>query len=713
MTDDLLVELLTEELPPKLLERLETAFGEHLYDYLSDAGLIPTHATEYQVFATPRRLGVLFSGVLDQQPDRNEGKKGPYVSIALDQSGKPNEKLLGFAKRWNVQVEDLDRSKDEKGEFFVAKLSAKGDSLDRVLSGIVEKALKQLPIPRLMRWGDHDRGTEFVRPVHGLMMMHGPRVISGEVLGQTSGNRTSGHRFLSPGPLTIDHARDYASTLEAKGRVIPSFDKRRKGIAGKLETRAANQNSIWLGHGNLSPVDLRGLLAGERAELSDLLDEVTALVEWPAVYEGSFDSEFLTVPQECLILSMQQHQKYFPLLDKNTGKLLNRFLIVSNLETDDLKNIVKGNERVLRARLSDAKFFYDQDRKTRLADRVERLGNVVYHNKLGSQFERVQRIRKLASSIAEKLGTDVNKTERAAWLSKADLLTDMVGEFPELQGTMGRYYALHDGEDNLVARAIEEHYLPRISGDRLPEDNIGCSVALADKLDTLVGIYGIGLAPTGDKDPFGLRRQALGVLRILSEQSLPLDLIELLGLAKLPFAPGVLHDSVAVDLHGFMLERLRSYLRERGFAQDEIEAVVSQNPTRIDQVVPRLEAVQVFRAMPEAESLASANKRIRNILKKTTVTQTVPDPAVLREAAEKDLFAVASKLMPRISSLWENRDYTEALRQLAGVRKEVDTFFDQVMVMTDEPVIRNNRLALLSQLERLMNQVADISKLAS
>ncbi len=289
----------------------------------------------------------------------------------------------------------------------------------------------------------------------------------------------------------------------------------------------------------------------------------------------------------------------------------------------------------------------------------------------------------------------------------------MVGEFPELQGTMGRYYALHDGEDNMVARAIEEHYLPRISGDKLPEDNIGCAVALADKLDALVGIYGIGLVPTGDKDPFGLRRQALGVLRILSEKSLPLDLVELLSLAKLPFAPGVLHDSVAVDLHGFMLERLRSYLRERGFAQDEIEAVVSQNPTRIDQVVPRLEAVRVFRAMPEAESLASANKRIRNILRKTSVTQVLPDPAVLQETAEKDLFAATSKLMPRISSLWENRDYTEALRQLAGVRKEVDTFFDQVMVMTDEPVIRNNRLALLFQLERLMNQVADISKLAS
>jgi glycyl-tRNA synthetase beta chain len=448
-------------------------------------------------------------------------------------------------------------------------------------------------------------------------------------------------------------------------------------------------------------------------EYEALFNEVTALVENPVVYEGRFDEAFLAVPQECLILSMKQHQKYFPLLDPKSGKLLNRFLIVSNLETGNPKKIIAGNERVLRARLSDAQFFYDQDRKTRLADRVERLGAVVYHNKLGSQLERVQRIRKLASAIAQKLNADVEKAERAAWLAKADLLTDMVGEFPELQGVMGQYYALHDGESVEVAGAIEAHYHPRFASDSLPRDNIGGSVALADKLDTLVGIYGIGLAPTGDKDPFGLRRQALGVLRILSEKALPLDLLELLQLAKLNFAPGVVRDNVAADLHAFMLERLRNYLRERGFAQDEIDAVVSQNPTRIDQVVPRLEAVQKFRALPEAESLASANKRVRNILKKTTVTQTVPDIQVLVEPAEKHLYAAASELMPRVSSLSESGDYSEALRVLAGMREAVDTFFDQVMVMADEPIVRNNRLALLSQLETLMNRVADISKLAT
>jgi len=482
--------------------------------------------------------------------------------------------------------------------------------------------------------------------------------------------------------------------MNAEGRVIVDFNQRKERISERLLAAAAKDNATLV------------------AEHDALLEEVTALVECPVIYQGQFAAAFLQVPQECLILSMQQHQKYFPLLERSTGKLLNQFLIVSNIEADDPTNIVKGNERVLRARLSDAKFFYDQDRKTKLSDRVERLGSVVYHNKLGSQLERVQRIRKLASSIAEKLGGDVSKAERAAWLSKADLLTDMVGEFPELQGVMGRYYALHDAEDPSVARAIEEHYLPRLAGDKLPEDNVGRSVALADKLDTLVGIYGIGLVPTGDKDPFGLRRQALGVLRVLSETSLPLDLDWLLNLAKLGFAPGVLKDSVAVDLHGFILERLRSYLRERGFAPDEIDAVVSQNPTRIDQVVPRLEAVQAFRAMPEAQSLSSANKRIRNILRRTTVSQTAPDPALLQEAAEKELFSATSRLAPTIASLWEERDYTAALRRLAGVRQEVDTFFDQVMVMTDEPLLRNNRLALLAQLEGLLNRVADISKLA-
>jgi len=689
----LLVELLTEELPPKALSSLGLAFARGVKAGLSEAGFATHDPAEISpALATPRRLAVLVSDVLAIQSDRTVERKGPYVSQGLDAQSKATQALLGFARSCGAAVESLEKSADTKGEFFVYRATKRGEPLEAHLPRIVEQALSKLPAPKLMRWGSGE--AQFVRPVHGLMMLLGKRVIHGEVLTLTSTSHTLGHRSMSAHRIEIPSADAYLERMTLEGRVIVDFNQRRNRISEALESEAARHNATLV------------------AEHDALLDEVTALVEYPVVYQGRFEAAVLEVPQECLILSMQQHQKYFPLLERSTGKLLNRFLIVSNLEADNPGNIVKGNERVLRARLSDAKFFYDQDRKTKLADRVERLGSVVYHNKLGSQLERVQRIRKLASSIAEELGSHVNKAERAAWLSKADLLTDMVGEFPELQGVMGRYYALHDREDPSVARAIEEHYLPRLAGDKLPEDNTACSVALADKLDTLIGIYGIGLVPTGDKDPFGLRRQALGVLRILSEKSLPLELDRLLNLAKLGFAPGVLNDSVAVDLHAFILERLRSYLRDRGFAPDEIEAVVSQNPTRIDQVVPRLEAVQAFRAMPEAQSLSSANKRIRNILKKTTVTDHMADPALLQEAAERELFATTSQLTPTISSLWDSRDYTGALRELAAVRKEVDAFFDQVMVMTDEPLLRKNRLALLAQLERLLNRVADISKLA-
>jgi glycyl-tRNA synthetase beta chain len=689
MQDALLIELLTEELPPKSLQTLGNRFAESVFTRLVEQGFVDRSAN-FEPYATPRRLGVLVDGVRDEQPEQAVERKGPAVSAGLAPDGKPTKALEGFARSCGVTVDQLQRMQDGKAEYFVFRTRKPGEALAQHLARFVQEALKSLSIPKLMRWGERD--TEFVRPVHGLVMLHGASVVQGEVLGLASGNATQGHRFLGSGVLTIPRAQDYTKVLAGQGAVIASFEVRAERARELLQLRAGG------------------------ASLGDyeaLLNEVTALVESPVVYEARFDETFLAVPQECLILSMKQHQKYFPLLDAQSGKLLNRFLIVSNLETSNPKNIIAGNERVLRARLSDAKFFFDQDRKTALAVRVERLGTVVYHNKLGSQLERVQRMQKLAGAVAEKLHADVAKAERAAWLAKADLLTDMVGEFPELQGLMGQYYALHDGEAAAVARAIEAHYHPRFANDTLPEDNIGCAVGLADKLDTLVGIYGIGLAPTGDKDPFGLRRQALGVLRILSEKSLPLDLVELLQLAKLNFAPGVVHDSVAVDLHAFMLDRLRGYLRERDFAPDEIEAVVSQSPTRIDQVVPRLEAVKSFRTLPEAESLASANKRIRNILKKTTVTHNKPDPTILQEAAEKDLYAVTSLLMPQVSALREKGEYTEALRALAGVRKEVDIFFDQVLVMTDDPIIRDNRLALLSQLERLMNQVADISKLAS
>jgi glycyl-tRNA synthetase beta chain len=684
----LLIELLTEELPPRSLQELGNRFAEGIFTQLQELGFAQASAA-MTPYSSPRRLAVLIDKVTAQQPEREVERKGPAVASGIGADGKPTKALEGFARSCGVAVDQLRKIHDGKAEYFVFRTKKPGESLDAHLARVVQDAVKALPIAKLMRWGDKEE--QFVRPVHGLIMLHGTRVVPGAVLGLQAGSSTRGHRFMGSGEVRIEQARDYATSLESKGAVVASFERRSRQI-GELLRKVAGEASL--------------------GDHEALLDEVTALVESPAVYEGRFDPTFLAVPQECLILSMKQHQKYFPLLDARTGRLLNRFLIVSNLQTDDPKDIVAGNERVLRARLSDAKFFFDQDRKVRLADRVERLGAVVYHNKLGTQLERVQRIQKLASAIAEKLHADMDRAERAAWLCKADLVSDMVGEFPELQGIMGQYYARHDGEDDTVARAIEAHYHPRFAADTLPEDNIGCAVALADKLDTLVGIYGIGLLPTGDKDPFGLRRQALGVLRMLSEHSLPLDLVELLQLAKLNFATGVVRDSVAADLHGFMLERLRNYLREGGFALDEIDAVVGQNPTRIDLVVPRLKAVQAFRRLPEAEALAAANKRIRNILKKTEVSQTHPDPALLKETAEKNLHGATSRLLPQVRSLVDNEDYTEALRVLAGVRAEVDTFFDQVMVMTDEPVIRNNRLALLAQLERLLNQVADISRLA-
>jgi glycyl-tRNA synthetase beta chain len=443
-----------------------------------------------------------------------------------------------------------------------------------------------------------------------------------------------------------------------------------------------------------------------------LLDEVTSLVEWPAIYVGQFEEEFLSVPQECLILTMQQNQKYFPLFDDH-GKLLPKFLIVSNLEVEDPAAIIDGNQRVVRPRLADARFFFDQDRRKTLATRVPQLADIVFHNKLGSQLDRVQRITKTASLIAARLGANAAHAERAAHLCKADLLTGMVGEFPELQGIMGMHYARHDDEPEAVARAIEAHYHPRFANDSLPDDNVAAAVALADKLDTLIGIFGIGLAPTGDKDPFALRRHALGVLRILFEQSLPLDLMELLTVAKGQYAPEVLADSVVVDVHQFMLERLRNYLPERGFTPVEIEAVASQHPTRIDLVLPRLAAVKSFRHLAEAESLAIANKRVRNILRKTEAPNGRAELALLAEPAEKTLFDTLTMLEPKVASLIENEDYDQALKLLATAREPVDRFFDEVLVMCDEPLLRANRLALLRQLEELMNQVADISKLAA
>jgi glycyl-tRNA synthetase beta chain len=686
MKDTLLIELLTEELPPKSLAKLGLAFRDQVQKALADAGFIQANNVG-RWFATPRRLALQFDDCLAMQPERVVERKGPAVASGVDAAGKPTKALEGFLRSAGVAFEQLQKVQDGKAEYFVVRQIRAGESLDRHLAAIVEAALKKLPVAKLMRWGDKE--VQFVRPVHGLMLLHGQRLVAGEVLGLHSRNVTRGHRFLGAGAVEIGNARDYESVLEQSGHVIASFDKRRAMIRAQLDAAA-----------------------GELAWLQDetLVDEVTALVEYPAVYEAGFEAEFLAVPQECLILTMKANQKYFPLLDG--GRLTNRFLVVSNMKIADPANIVEGNARVVRPRLADAKFFFETDRKTKLATRVEKLERIVYHNKLGSQGEHVRRLVALAGAIARHLGADAAQAQRAALLAKADLVTDMVGEFPELQGIMGRYYAAHDGEPAAVADAIEAHYRPRFNGDTLPIGNVACAVALADKLDAMVGFFGIGQLPTGDKDPFGLRRAALGVLRMLMETPLPLDLAELIDTAAAGFPAGLLSSGFKPQLLDFMQERLRHLLRESGHEQKLVDAVLALNPTRIDKVPAKLAAVKAFGALPEAEALAAANKRIVNILRKTDSVAGEIDVALLQEAEEKALFEQVNGIAPAIRSFVANEDYADALKALAGLRGAVDAFFDGVMVMAEEPLVRANRLALLRQLAGLMNQVADISRLS-
>jgi len=695
---NLLVELFVEELPPKALAKLGEAFAGSLFESLKAQGLAAADSV-VTPYASPRRLAVHVTGVAARAADKPVSQKLMPASVALDASGAPTPALLKKLAALGLDagvLPQLTRAMDGKAEALFFDTVVKGAGLTEGLQKALEEALAKLPIPKVMSYQLADGWTSvnFVRPAHGLVALHGAEVVPVSVLGLTAGRTTQGHRFEAKvSPLSLKDADSYAAQLEAEGAVIPGFAQRRAEIARQLQGAAAKVGG--------------GVKAIEDAAL---LDEVTALVERPNVLLGKFDQAFLAVPQECLILTMKANQKYFPLLDA-AGKLTNQFLIVSNISPADPSNVIGGNERVVRPRLADAKFFFDQDRKKPLAARVEKLGNVVYHNKLGSQLERVQRIKKLAGEIARQLGANVELAERAAWLAKADLLTDMVGEFPELQGIMGRYYARHDGEPAEVADAIEAHYKPRFAGDALPEGNIALAVALADKLDALVGIFGIGLTPTGDKDPFALRRAALGVLRILMERALPLDLMALLETARTQFAGGRVADSVALDVFQFMLDRLRVYLREQ-YAADEVEAVVVQQPTRIDHVPARLAAVRSFRQLPEAEALAAANKRIQNILKKAEKEAGDVELTLLQDGAERDLYEQWLAVKPKVESALAGLDYTGALKALAGLRAAVDRFFDEVMVMVDEPLVRSNRLALLAGLAGTMNCVADIGQLS-
>lgn len=700
--NNLLVELLVEELPPKALQKLGEAFATGLIHSLQAQGLAEDEAI-VSAYATPRRLAAHITRVASQAPDKSVSQKLMPVSVGLDATGQPTPALLkrlaGLGADTSV-VAKLKRESDGKAEILFFDSIVTGARLDQGLQKALDDTLAALPIPKVMTYqlADGWSSVDFVRPAHGLVALHGSDVVPVKVLGLTAGNTTQGHRFeATVNPIKLKDADCYAEQLKKDGAVIAGFEERRAEIARQLAVAAAKAGK------DLQPVTDEALL-----------DEVTALVERPNVLVGKFEAEFLQVPQECLILTMKANQKYFPLLDVD-GMLSNKFLIVSNISPADPSAVISGNERVVRPRLADAKFFFDQDRKKSLQSCVDSLQKVVYHNKLGSQGERTERVRKIARYLGKAIGGEVlaKLADKAAHLAKADLVTDMVGEFPELQGIMGRYYALHAGEPQDVAEAIEDHYKPRFAGDELPRNMVGTSVALADKLETLIGLFCIGQIPTGDKDPFALRRHALGVIRMLVEQDLPLDLEELIEhSARLMDLPEPNHSPQG--LQAFIFERLSGMLREQGYTAQEVDAVLSLNPQRLADIPNRLDAVRAFSKLPEAESLAAANKRVGNILKKTEEkVLPIVDMTLLLEPAEADLFQALTAVKPKADSAYEQNDYTGSLKLLAVLKEPVDAFFDSVMVNVEAPALRSNRLGLLATLHQAMNRVADLSKLAS
>ena len=697
---NLLVELFVEELPPKALKKLGEAFAGVLLEQLQAQGLASSEA-KLTSFASPRRLAAHVAPVAAQAADKQVSQKLMPVSVGLDASGNPTPALLKKLQALGADasaVPALKRAPDGKAEALFYDSTAKGVTLAEGLQKALDEALARLPIPKVMTYqlADGWSDVKFVRPAHALVALHGSDVVPLQVLGLQSGRTTQGHRFeAATAKVSIADADSYAGTLQKDGAVIASFEARRAEIARQLAEAAAKVG------GGARPI-----------EDDALLDEVTALVERPNVLVCEFEKEFLEVPQECLILTMKANQKYFPLLDTK-GKLANRFLVVSNIRPQDASAVIGGNERVVRPRLADAKFFFDQDRKKTLESRVAGLAKVVYHNKLGTQGERIERVRAIAKVIGAQLGSDhlAHEADVAARLAKADLLTDMVGEFPELQGVMGGYYARHDGLGDEIAIAIEDHYRPRFAGDALPRNALGIVVALADKLETLAGLFAIGQLPTGDKDPFALRRHALGIVRMMMEKDLPLALGELVteALGLFPQAqPGA-----AEQLTDFIYERLAGSLREQGYSAQEVDAVLALRPQRLGDVAKRLAAVRAFAALPEAPALAAANKRIGNILKKAERADAHVNEALLREEAEKALHAATQKIAPQASAQFEAGDYTGSLRTLAALRGPVDAFFDGVMVNAEETDLRLNRLGLLATLHRAMNRIADLSRLAS
>jgi len=684
---NLLFELGTEELPPVALKRLAQALTDEFIKGLDEAAL---HHGEVTTYCTPRRLALLVRDCATAQPDREVERRGPALSAAFGQDGRPTKAAEGFARSCGTTVDQLQQLETDKGAWLVYKLHQPGQEAAALLPGIAENALNRLPIPKRMRWGDSE--AQFVRPVHWLVFLLGDHVVPCTLLDAPAGNQTSGHRFHHPRAITLYSPEDYADVLESLGKVIAHFDRRRARIREQVEQAAAAIGGI--------------------PDLDDaLLDEVTALNEWPVPITGTFEERFLEVPQEALVATMKGNQKYFPVFDED-GRLLNHFITIANLESTHPELIREGNERVVRPRLADAMFFWEQDGKRRLADHMEKLEHVVFQKDLGSMLDKSLRVAALAEYIAERIGGDRVLARRAGELSRCDLMTEMVFEFPEMQGIMGRYQAQRDGEPAELALAMDEFYMPRFSGDRLPQSGTGIAISLAERIDSLVGIFGVGLRPSGDKDPFGLRRAALGALRMLREHALPINLRQLLGEAEQLLGERLTEADATSAVYAFMLERLKGLYAEAGTAYDVFESVAAVQPDSIADFEHRVRAVSDFRGLPDAEALAAANKRISNILKK--VEEPVPpavDADLFELTAEKDLYDQIEALGRQIEPLMADSNYGATLQALARLRAPVDRFFDDVMVMAEKPRVRGNRLALLQSLARQFGQVADLSLL--
>ncbi|MDG6301373.1 glycine--tRNA ligase subunit beta [Glaesserella parasuis] len=686
-TQNFLAEIGTEELPPKALKKLATAFAENVEAELNQAGL---SFDKVEWFAAPRRLAVKVLGLATSQPSKEVEKRGPAVSAAFDAEGKPTKAAEGWAKGCGITVEQAERIATDKGEWLVHRAVIEGQPTKNLLVGITSQALAKLPIPKTMRWGD--KTEQFVRPVHTVTLLLGDELIEGEILGIASGTTIRGHRFLGEREFQISHADQYPALLKEKGSVVADFNERKALILAKAQEKAT-------------------ALGGVADIEEELLDEVTSLVEYPNVLAAKFEERFLAVPAEALVYTMKGDQKYFPIYDKD-GKLLPHFIFVSNINPEDPSKIIEGNEKVVRPRLTDAEFFFKTDLKQRLEDQLPRLETVLFQQQLGTLRDKTARIEQLAGEIAKQIGADETKAKRAGLLSKCDLMTNMVFEFTDTQGVMGMHYARHDGEDEEVAVALNEQYMPRFAGDELPKSLVASSVALADKFDTLTGIFGIGQAPKGSADPFALRRAALGALRIIVEKNLPLDLSDLVATSAKLFGDKLTNSNVVEEVMDFMLGRFRAWYQDEGIAVDVIQAVLARRPTRPADFDARVRAVSHFRTLDSAEALAAANKRVSNILAKVEgeISSEI-DRTLLVEAEEKALAEQVITLQAELAPLFEKGEYQTALDRLAGLREVVDNFFDKVMVNAEDPKLRQNRQAILNNLRNLFLQVADISLL--